>query len=167
MDFWLAHVQVSQKQLQRLWVQEWKSPVMSRGYCFAAVLLDLCRWPFRPECSYSFLTLWPVVSLCITHSPLWKKKLLWYRLRASLIYGHREKSLEGGVAVCPFNKMIVVGSLLRSMTFPSKSSLSTLQGEACVLSCGVSLKSITKQLVTPLTCMPLLHPRVYLARILL
>lgn len=48
------------------------------------------------------------------------------------------------MTLCPFNRIIVVGSFLGSVSFPTVSSWPDLLYQGCVLSCGMGLKSDQK-----------------------
>lgn len=64
------------------------------------------------------LSAWQVMSLCINTAHC-NKKLLWWRLRAALIYGYNHDYLEGSLATCPFIKTIAAGSPVGPMTSPA------------------------------------------------
>lgn len=68
------------------------------------------------------------------------KKLPWWDLRATPIYQERDADLEGNLILCPFSKMIVVGSFLEPVSTPTMGSWSGLQCQACIFSCGAALK---------------------------
>lgn len=57
-----------------------------------------------------------VVDLCF-NAIYNKKKLLWWELRDALTYGYRNKSLEVVLTLCPFSRIILLGFILRPMTY--------------------------------------------------
>lgn len=57
--------------------------------------------------------LWVSLYWTLTHCTV---KLVWWGVRDALIDGYRNSYLGGGLMLCPFSKIIVVNSLLRSTT---------------------------------------------------
>lgn len=67
---------------------------------------------FRAEYSASLLSVYQPVRVSVLITTYYKTKRLWWVLKDELI-------LQGGLIWCPLSRILVLGSLLRSMTYPA------------------------------------------------
>lgn len=54
---------------------------------------------------------WPVGNFCLNFESL-NQEVSVMKTRNTLIYGYRDKPLEGNLILCPFNKLVVMHLLL-------------------------------------------------------
>lgn len=98
------------------------------------------------------------IQLCVSVliSIYWKRKLLWRGLGNALIYGHSNMSLRVVLLLCPLRRIIVVGFLLRPMTYLVY-VLGFFNSDMWVLSYRMGRKSNKTWLVVPITVVPPLY----------
>lgn len=116
--------------------------------------------PFRAK--HSIYSLLIFASLPVTASVLttihYKEKLAWWDLRGALVYGYRNNTWKAIWLLCPFNRIIVLGSPLELMA-----RLPLVLGSFHGAGHGFhlleqTLNPIRKCLVNSITLMLLLHP---------
>lgn len=153
MKYWMTQSYTGLVQvIQLLWIHNCVSPVcqpitstksVSQEYSSTSGVYNLFFFPSsvkfsEPSTSQShILCTQTVVSLCSNHCPM-QKAVLWWRPRAVIIPGYKDKYLEGSFILCPLSGIMLVDFSTRApclfMIYIFSNFLSTEMLVVCVTS---------------------------------